>query len=91
MWPVFFVIAWFLLAIAVPVAWALGRAWRGARGSRQLTCPVIGAPAKITLDPWYAVRNHAFGNDELRIASCACWPECRDCGRECLEQVRRAA
>jgi hypothetical protein len=91
MWPVYLVITWFVLAIAVPVAWASWRAWRRARVARQVTCPVIGAPAVITLDPWFAVRQHALGESELRIRGCNCWPERRDRGRECLEQAHRAA
>ncbi len=90
-WPVYVVMAYFLLALAGPAMWASWRTWRRARVSRQLTCPVIGAPARVTLDPWYAVRMHALGNSELRVLDCACWPERRDCGRECLERAGRAA
>ncbi|HTX37745.1 MAG TPA: hypothetical protein VME43_22105 [Bryobacteraceae bacterium] len=91
MWPAYLVITWFVLALAVPVAWGLGRAWRRARVARRVTCPVIGAPAEVTLDPWFAVKMHAIGNPELRVLGCGCWPQQHECGRECLEQVRRAA
>jgi hypothetical protein len=91
MWPVYLVIAWFMLALAVPTGLALWGVWRRARVSRRVTCPAIGAPAQITLDPWYAVRMHAVGNRELRVIGCACWPERRDCGQECLERAGRAA
>ena len=87
MWPVYLVIAWFLLALLLPPGWALWHTWRRARVSRHLTCPVNGGPARVTLDPWYAVRMHALGNNELRVIDCACWPERRDCSRECLEQA----
>ena len=91
MWPAFFVMAWFILALTLPLSWALWRTWRRARVSRQLACPATGVPARVTLDPWYAVRMHALGNPELRVADCDHWPECRDCGRQCLEAAGRAA
>jgi hypothetical protein len=91
MWPAFLVIAWFILALAAPAGWALWGVWRRARGSRQVTCPEIGAPALVALDPWYAVRKHALGDNELRVSGCARWPERRDCGRECLTGAGRTA
>jgi len=91
MWAVYTVIAYFLLALLAPTGWALWRTWRRARVSRQVNCPAIGAPALITLDPWYAVRMHALGDNELRVGNCPRWPEQRDCGRECLTQIGRAA
>ena len=91
MWPVYLVITWFVLALVVPVSLASWHAWRRARTARRVACPVIGAPAVVTLDPWYAVRKHALGDNELRVIGCECWPERRDCGRECLEKARQAA
>ena len=91
MWPVYLVIAWFLLALLLPPGWALWQTWRRARGPHQVICPAIGASALVTLDRWYAVRMHALGNPELRVIDCACWPERRDCGRECLARSGSAA
>ena len=84
MWPVYLVITWFVLALVLPAGWALWHTWRRARVARQLTCPVIGAPALVKLDPWYAVRMHALGDHELRVLDCACWPQRRDCRQEFL-------
>jgi hypothetical protein len=91
MWPVYLVMTWFVLALVVPAGWASWKVWRRARVSRELACPVTGAPALVKLDPWYAVKMHARGNRELRVMDCACWPERRDCGQECLERAGRAA
>jgi len=90
MWVAYAAIVYFLLALLAPAGWALGRTWRRTRISRQVTCPQIGAPALVTLDPWYAVRMHTLGNPELRVGNCACWPERRECGRECLSQIGAA-
>ncbi|SPE33431.1 hypothetical protein SBA3_20022 [Candidatus Sulfopaludibacter sp. SbA3] len=87
MWSVFTVIAYFVLALLIPIGWALGRVWRRTRVSRQVTCPALSAPTLVTLDPWYAVRMHARGDNELRVADCGRWPERRDCNRECLTQI----
>jgi hypothetical protein len=91
MWAVYTFIAYLVLAILVPAGWALGRTWRRTRTSRQVTCPAVGAPALVLLDPWYAVQMHALGNDERRVRDCARWPQQRNCGRQCLTQISTAA
>lgn len=84
MWVAYTVIGYFVLALLIPTGWALGRTWRRTRSSRAVTCPEIGNSYLVTLDPWYAVRMHALGNNELRVRDCARWPEHRDCGQRCL-------
>lgn len=91
MWAVYVFIACWILALAGPTAWAVWPTWRKAHRSRQVSCPRLSGPALITLDPWYAVRMHAVGNRELRVRNCGRWPEGRDCGRECLDQVGQTA
>ena len=87
MWSVYTVIAYFLLALLIPICWALGNAWRHARTARQLTCPQLAAPAEVALDPWFAVRQRVSGANELRVLQCSRWPERSGCGRECLAQI----
>jgi hypothetical protein len=87
MWPVYFVISYFLLALLIPVSWALGSAWRHARGRRQLTCPRQAGSANVALDPWFAVRGRTLGTGELRVMRCSRWPDHRDCTQECLAQI----
>lgn len=87
MWVAFTFIGYLVLAMAAPTAWALWHTWRRAQTSRLVTCPALEKNAFVTLDPWYAVRMHALGERESRIKECACWPERRECGRECLLQI----
>ncbi len=91
MWAVYTFISYLALALLAPVAWASWRVWRRASKSRQLTCPALSAPALVQLDPWYAVRMHALGNNELRIRHCARRQECPGCAEECLAQIGSAA
>ena len=87
MWPVYTVMGYFILALLLPIGWALGRTWRRARTSRHLTCPETGIPALIRLDPLYAVRMHARGDREPLVRECTRWGERCDCGQGCLEQI----
>ena len=91
MWVMYFFVSYLILALLIPRVWALWPTWRRARISRHVTCPAVGAPALVTLDSWYAVRMHALGNSELRVRNCALGPEHRNCGHECLAQMRTVA
>ena len=90
MWVVFAVMCWFLVALLAPPAWALGRTWWQARTARHVTCPALAAPALVSLDPWYAARMHALGDQEIRIKGCTEWPGRQQCGRECMVQLDAA-
>lgn len=87
MWAVYTVLGYFLLALLVPVGWALGHVWRRAREPRHLTCPDDSVASLVGLDPWYAVREHTLGEPEVRVRECTRWPERRECGQECLRQI----
>jgi hypothetical protein len=87
MWSVYTVIAYFVLALLLPVGWGLGRTWRRARTSRHLTCPESGIPALVRLDPWYAVRMHVRGDTEPRVRDCTRWDVRCECGQECVRQI----
>jgi hypothetical protein len=90
MWAVYTFIGYLALALLTPVVWAEWRVWRRARVSRHVTCPALGIPALVKLDPWYAVRMHALGNEELRVVDCSGRQECPACGQECLAQTGTA-
>jgi len=79
--PVFFV-----LALALPAAWALGRVYRRSRGERQISCPEAGQLATIAEDARHAVAMHALGETNRRVKSCSLWPERRACEQACLGQ-----
>ncbi len=90
MWALYTILGYLVLAVTVPVCWALGRAWRQARAPRIVTCPESGRPAMIGMDPLYAVRMHVRGDPEWSIRSCSFCPDHRDCARDCLVHVQAA-
>jgi hypothetical protein len=77
--PVFFVVA-----LAAPAAWALGKVYRRARGTQGVTCPYAGHSATIELDARHAVAMHALGETNRRVKTCSLWPERRDCSQACV-------
>jgi hypothetical protein len=89
MWPVFTVMAYFILALLLPVGWGLARTWRRARVPRHLTCPDAGIPALVRLDPGYAVRMHVLGESEPLVRECTRWSQTQECKQACLVQVGR--
>ena len=91
MYPVYALIGYLVLALLIPLVLALVPVWRRARRAHHVVCPAFGNAAVVVLDPWYAVERHTFGNDEMRVDGCSKWPECRDCGQECLVQIAAAA
>jgi hypothetical protein len=94
MLPVYVVyafICYLLLALLIPLGWALTPVWRKARLARQVNCPTAGHPAVVKLDAWFAVKMHTLGNEEKRVEGCSEWPECSHCHQECLVQLDNAA
>jgi hypothetical protein len=77
--PVFF-----LLALLLPTAWSLVRAYRRCRGPRQVRCPEIGELVEIEIDPKYALKMHVIGYPGARVRSCARWPERSSCAQPCV-------
>jgi hypothetical protein len=88
MWAYYTILTYFVLALVVPVAWSVGRAYRGARGPRKVTCPRTDDFAIIELDAKFAARMHVMGDVRQRVGLCSRWPEAMGCAQECL---RRAA
>jgi hypothetical protein len=82
---------WFILALGIPLAWAVGKVHSRSRGRRIVICPQTSRPANIELDARYAVAMLVAGNPALKIQACSRWPEHQNCGRQCLAQVPRAA
>lgn len=76
--PIFFVVA-----LAVPAAWSMGRVYRRSRGRREIVCPDAGRCATIELDARHAVAMHALGESARRVKTCSLWPDRRDCRQAC--------
>ena len=72
----------------VPVAVLVCRAYLRHRGSRLVTCPETHGSAAVRFDAGHAAFTTATGNTELRVHSCALWPERNRCGQECASQVQ---
>lgn len=87
MWSVYTVIAYFVLALAIPIAIAAATVWMKTRAGRRVACPRDGVPASVGLDPWYAMHMHALGNPEILIRQCTRWPEFGGCGQTCRGQM----
>jgi hypothetical protein len=87
MWVVGFFLSYLILALIIPTSWALVPVWRKARASRHVDCPASSHIAMVDLDPWYAVKMHTLGNQELRIKDCSRWPGQRNCDQACLVQI----
>ena len=58
------------------------------RGKRIVTCPETLEPEAVDLAAGKAAISAFSGGLELRIEQCSRWPERRDCGQECLDQIR---
>jgi len=87
MWVTYFFVSYLVLALAIPLCWALAPHWRNARAARCVRCPDLSKTVSVRLDPWYAVKMHAIGDKGLRIKDCTEWPGRGECGQECLVQI----
>lgn len=82
--PLSLIPLFFLIAIVVPAAWAVGKVYLKSRGEREIACREAGHMATIELDARHAVAMHAIGETRRRVKSCSLWPERRGCGQNCL-------
>jgi hypothetical protein len=75
---------WFTLALLVPIALAIGGAYRRSKGRRTVICPETSESAFIALDARHAALMHVIGERPRRIQACSRWPERQACGANCL-------
>jgi hypothetical protein len=75
---------WFTLAMLIPIAVAVGRAYRKAKSGQTVICPENSGSALILLDARHAALMHIAGDSVRRIQSCSRWPEHRGCSLACL-------
>lgn len=64
-----------------------GRAYFKSRGVRVVTCPENTQPAAVTLDALHAATSTLRSAHELHLQNCSRWPERKDCGQSCLQQI----
>ena len=86
MWVAFVFLAFLVLALLLPSLWALKPVWLAANRPRLTNCPVQDRLAAIRLDPWFAVRMRARGENRRRVKECEFWPEFAGCEQRCVRQ-----
>ena len=57
------------------------------RGKRIVTCPETHLPEAVDVAAGKAAISALFAEPEPRLRHCSRWPERRDCGQECLNQI----
>ncbi len=83
------ILAFSVLALGVFLFRTL-RSYSKARGKRLVTCPETERPAAVELDALKLVKDAALGTPHLRLSECSRWPERKECGQQCLEQIEAA-
>lgn len=71
---------------AVGLLWVLP-SYRAYRSRRVVTCPEAGLSTEVEVDAARVARSAWLGPLDLRLRSCARWPERAGCGQECLSQL----
>jgi hypothetical protein len=74
------------LGVLLGVLFRAIRVWLRLRGRRLITCPENQRPAGVTINAGRAAARLAF-TPEVRLSECSRWPEHRNCGQECLQQI----
>jgi hypothetical protein len=75
-----------ILAVAILTL----RADRLARGPRVIVCPESRTTEAVEVNAARLAWGSLVHEGELTLSSCSRWPERRDCGQECLRQVKAA-
>jgi hypothetical protein len=78
-----------LLAIGLFVFRAIPalRAYLDYRGKRLVTCPETKKTAAVDVDASEAALGAFLSEPTLRLEECSRWPERKNCGQECLQQI----
>jgi hypothetical protein len=77
----------FAIALPLLVFLIIAAVYLKFRGKRIVTCPETGKPATVEVDARRAAATALLGEPSLRLKSCSRWPERKECGQECLEQI----
>jgi hypothetical protein len=75
---------------ATLLTWIAIRGYRLYRKVQVVTCPETATPVAVKLHVVRAAATSLTGNADLRVRSCSRWPEKRNCGQECLSQIKAA-
>jgi hypothetical protein len=69
------------------VLWRALHTYFKFRGARLITCPETRKPAAVEVDARHAALFTGIGGTDLRLEDCSRWPERKDCGQDCLQQI----
>ena len=72
------------------LTWMAIRGYRLYSKAHVLACPDTGAAVAVKLHVVRAAATNLTGKADLRVKSCSRWPEKRNCGQECLSQIKAA-
>ncbi|MGB7847048.1 MAG: hypothetical protein WBL63_15640 [Candidatus Acidiferrum sp.] len=85
------VLAAILVLVIGAVVFGLAMAFRTFlryRGQRLVTCPETHKPAAVHVNVAKAAGKKLWGKEEIRLDQCSRWPEKRNCGQDCLSELR---
>lgn len=83
-------IASILVALLLIVGGIAAFAYFRYRGARFVKCPENRKTEVVTVDAGEAAFSAALGHPHLRLVECTRWPERKDCGQDCLQQIEYA-
>ena len=75
--------------LAVPLRAGV-RAYRKYRGTRVIICPETDEGAAVEVDARHVALTAVRGEADVRLRACSRWPERRDCGQWCLDEIEMA-
>src|SRR6266545_2788040 len=75
---------------AIVLTWIAIHGYRMYREVRVVTCPETRAPVAVRLHAARAAVTNLTGIADFRLSSCSRWPERRNCGQECVSQIKAA-
>ncbi len=88
---------WILIATAAAaLVYLLYRAYLSLRtylefrGQRLVNCPETHKTATVELDAKEAAREAFSHKPQMQLSQCTRWPERKDCGQDCLNQIEIA-
>ncbi|MGH9645027.1 MAG: hypothetical protein ACRD3Q_21700, partial [Terriglobales bacterium] len=73
----------FFVIRAIPAV----RAFFAYRGKRLITCPESHTTEAVDVAAGEASVGAFLAKPTLRLSECSRWPQHRDCGQECLQQI----
>ena len=80
-----------IMVVFTPLSLLLGSALNAYfkwRGTRLVTCPETRNSAAVEVDATYAALIAPISARGLRLKDCSWWPERKDCGQDCLQQIK---